>query len=165
MRFFAITSVVLALALFAILFGCTQGVENFSLNEAFAVKEGAVYQNLSAGLSVKVISFADSRCPKNVLCVWAGEQGINLLVSAPNFEDTNVYLGETTKVSQTIDFKGDALGFTLVSINVDNNTAEIKVTLTPRDQVACTMDAKMCPDGSAVGRVPPLCNFSPCPGE
>ena len=29
--------------------------------------------------------------------------------------------------------------------------------------VACTMEAKMCPDGSAVGRVPPDCEFAPCP--
>ncbi len=27
---------------------------------------------------------------------------------------------------------------------------------------ACTMDAKICPDGSAVGRVPPDCEFAPC---
>lgn len=31
--------------------------------------------------------------------------------------------------------------------------------------VACTMDAKMCADGSYVGRVAPNCNFAPCPGE
>lgn len=29
--------------------------------------------------------------------------------------------------------------------------------------VACTLDAKICPDGSAVGRVAPNCEFSPCP--
>ncbi len=29
--------------------------------------------------------------------------------------------------------------------------------------VACTMDAKMCPDGSAVGRVGPQCEFAECP--
>ncbi len=29
--------------------------------------------------------------------------------------------------------------------------------------VACTEDAKICPDGSAVGRVPPDCEFAPCP--
>ena len=29
--------------------------------------------------------------------------------------------------------------------------------------VACTMDAKICPDGSAVGRVPPACQFAACP--
>lgn len=29
--------------------------------------------------------------------------------------------------------------------------------------VACTMDAKQCPDGSYVGRVAPNCEFAPCP--
>jgi hypothetical protein len=30
-------------------------------------------------------------------------------------------------------------------------------------QVACTLDAKLCPDGSAVGRVGPNCEFAQCP--
>lgn len=30
---------------------------------------------------------------------------------------------------------------------------------------ACTMDAKMCPDGSYVGRQGPNCEFAACPGE
>src|SRR3989344_6628216 len=29
--------------------------------------------------------------------------------------------------------------------------------------VACTMDAKICPDGSSVGRTAPNCEFAPCP--
>jgi hypothetical protein len=29
--------------------------------------------------------------------------------------------------------------------------------------VACTMEVKLCPDGSAVGRVGPKCEFAPCP--
>ena len=28
---------------------------------------------------------------------------------------------------------------------------------------ACTMDAKICPDGSSVGRSGPNCEFAPCP--
>lgn len=28
---------------------------------------------------------------------------------------------------------------------------------------ACTLEAKMCPDGSYVGRAGPNCEFSPCP--
>ncbi len=32
-------------------------------------------------------------------------------------------------------------------------------------QVACTMEAKICPDGSSVGRMPPNCEFAPCPGQ
>jgi len=30
--------------------------------------------------------------------------------------------------------------------------------------VLCTMEAKQCPDGSYVGRIPPKCEFAPCPG-
>lgn len=33
------------------------------------------------------------------------------------------------------------------------------------DLVMCTMDAKMCPDGSFVGRQGPNCEFAACPGE
>lgn len=33
------------------------------------------------------------------------------------------------------------------------------------ENIACTMDAKLCPDGSYVGRIPPTCEFAPCPGE
>jgi hypothetical protein len=29
--------------------------------------------------------------------------------------------------------------------------------------VVCTMDAKLCPDGSSVGRIGPDCEFVPCP--
>ncbi|SFE98323.1 hypothetical protein SAMN02745121_06366 [Nannocystis exedens] len=34
----------------------------------------------------------------------------------------------------------------------------------PDGQKACTMEAKLCPDGSAVGRTGPNCEFAPCPG-
>ncbi len=40
-----------------------------------------------------------------------------------------------------------------------NNVAESDAT------TVCTMDAKMCPDGSYVGRTGPNCEFARCPGE
>ncbi len=33
------------------------------------------------------------------------------------------------------------------------------------ESVVCTMDAKLCPDGSYVGRTGPDCQFEACPGE
>ena len=30
---------------------------------------------------------------------------------------------------------------------------------------ACTKEAKLCPDGTAVGRSGPNCDFAACPGE
>ncbi|MEX0909677.1 MAG: hypothetical protein WDZ75_00100 [Candidatus Paceibacterota bacterium] len=35
---------------------------------------------------------------------------------------------------------------------------------TPDQPTACTMEAMICPDGSAVGRTGPNCEFAPCPG-
>ena len=36
-------------------------------------------------------------------------------------------------------------------------------TVKTTEPVACTMEAKLCPDGSAVGRVGPNCEFAKCP--
>lgn len=36
---------------------------------------------------------------------------------------------------------------------------------TDPDAVACTMEAKICPDGSAVGRSGPKCEFAACPSS
>jgi hypothetical protein len=45
------------------------------------------------------------------------------------------------------------LGLVIMSMQTTNGPKEI----------ACTADAQLCPDGSAVGRVPPHCDFAPCP--
>lgn len=47
-----------------------------------------------------------------------------------------------------------------------NNVGSPKVTaISPTPEpVACTMDARICPDGTAVGRVAPDCEFEKCPG-
>lgn len=46
----------------------------------------------------------------------------------------------------------------------DKNQVTITPTPTPYG-VACTEDAKICPDGSTVGRIQPNCEFAPCPDE
>ncbi|MEK7568003.1 MAG: hypothetical protein AAB513_03740 [Patescibacteria group bacterium] len=40
-----------------------------------------------------------------------------------------------------------------------NNKAKLNM---PNENIACTMDAKMCPDGSYVGRTAPNCEFAKC---
>ena len=53
-------------------------------------------------------------------------------------------------------------------VSEETRTAEINWRCTglknPVEKpVACTMDAKQCPDGSYVGRTPPNCDFQLCP--
>lgn len=33
----------------------------------------------------------------------------------------------------------------------------------PDDMMMCTMEVKLCPDGTGVGRTGPKCEFAPCP--
>lgn len=40
--------------------------------------------------------------------------------------------------------------------------AKSKKRIIPPEEVACTLDAKLCPDGSYVGRMPPSCEFATC---
>lgn len=42
-------------------------------------------------------------------------------------------------------------------------TVRVRTALAPIDGKACTMEAKLCPDGSAVGRTGPNCEFAACP--
>ena len=39
------------------------------------------------------------------------------------------------------------------------------INIVKKENLSCTKEAKSCPDGTIVGRVPPKCDFSPCPGE
>ena len=45
----------------------------------------------------------------------------------------------------------------------DFNTKPDYQSEKPTEPVACTMEAKICPDGSAVGRTGPNCEFAQCP--
>lgn len=49
---------------------------------------------------------------------------------------------------------------------IDNGTLPMTTPgIDNEEGIACTLDAKICPDGSAVGRTPPNCEFAACPGE
>lgn len=53
------------------------------------------------------------------------------------------------------------LGVVYVVFTVKNNN---QIThLENIDGVVCAMDAKICPDGSAVVRISPSCEFAQCP--
>ncbi|GBE16582.1 hypothetical protein BMS3Abin15_00403 [bacterium BMS3Abin15] len=52
----------------------------------------------------------------------------------------------------------------LILLNNDKYNRD-KAPLPDSRPKECTMEAKICPDGSAVGRTGPNCEFSECPGE
>jgi hypothetical protein len=48
---------------------------------------------------------------------------------------------------------------------IDNKKVGVSPLPKNNEAVACTMEAKVCPDGSSVGRSGPNCEFAACPGE
>jgi hypothetical protein len=50
-----------------------------------------------------------------------------------------------------------------ISVNYTLNNMVPDTTENPEENYACTMEAKMCPDGSYVGRTGPKCEFEQCP--
>lgn len=57
---------------------------------------------------------------------------------------------------------GVAGGYYYGTMQHDDAVPIVVETPAPK-MVACTMDAMICPDGSAVGRSGPNCEFDPCP--
>ncbi|MEN9653970.1 MAG: hypothetical protein RL235_82, partial [Chlamydiota bacterium] len=110
------------------------------------------------GLKVTLKKINDSRCKEGVVCVWAGELSPEFAIVIPGRENEQmIILGTTTKPTAT----SAGYAFTLIDATQANATLRI----TKSGQVACTMDAKVCPDGSYVGRTGPDCEFAPCPGS
>ena len=126
----------------------------FNSSVTFQINESIKFPD---GLSVTLLEINDSRCKQGVVCIWAGEL-------APVFA---LIYGNVGEIQQEI-----RLGYsTLKQLTQNNyifsldNVTETTATITVTNQVACTMDAKICPDGSAVGRVGPNCEFAPCPSD
>lgn len=54
-------------------------------------------------------------------------------------------------------------GMRYQALLLENNVTQIQAISPTPEPIGCTEEAKMCPDGSAVGRVGPDCEFEECP--
>lgn len=75
-------------------------------------------------------------------------------------------IGELTPQDQLTETMPELESEASVDTEIDEIMPESEILVEETEPaVFCTMDAKICPDGSAVGRVAPDCEFLPCPGE
>ena len=65
----------------------------------------------------------------------------------------------------SLPFIGFSLGMQYQKTISKGATTTPEINNPTPEVVACTMDAKVCPDGSAVGRIPPTCDFAECPNS
>ncbi len=55
------------------------------------------------------------------------------------------------------------IGTAILTIGIAFWVVDTRVAKAPDGTTACTQEAKICPDGSAVGRTGPNCEFTACP--
>jgi len=82
----------------------------------------------------------------------------------------NCFVGNKLYASKNVDMSRDCPDFcTGIAGHLETRCVNYQCQNIPRpgwnQPVACTEEAKVCPDGSAVGRTGPNCEFAPCPGE
>ncbi|MBI2572624.1 hypothetical protein HYV86_02080 [Candidatus Woesearchaeota archaeon] len=80
---------------------------------------------------------------------------VGMLVACSNVDEA-----AQSNESNATDVVPEVVEQPVVPVEV-NDTQE--QNLTEEKPVACTMDAKVCPDGSSVGRIAPDCEFAACP--
>ena len=79
-------SICMALIMISAVLACAgpEGTNPVSLDKAFTLRPGQTAELQAESLSVRFIRVtADSRCPRNVQCVWAGEVTSEVAVTDP----------------------------------------------------------------------------------
>ncbi len=77
---------------------------------------------------------------------------------------TGLCLALILMLSTVSGYQSGGSGTSTQPIQIEEDGYETGNTSHPaEEEIACAMDAKQCPDGSYVGRVPPNCEFAPCP--
>jgi len=103
--------------------------------------------------------------PNAVVLFYKGGQSYDMAVEVWNSKAE--YQSKYSDVSNLTIYKTeDGKYITLSNINKDFEVDELISSfkfIETSTKVSCTMDAKICPDGSSVGRIPPDCEFAPCP--
>lgn len=130
--------------------------------------EAKINQTISAfGIQITPLEvLEDSRCPADVQCIQAGTVRLKMLLKSGENE-----INATFTLNEPV--STDTATVTLVNVEPGKIST---VTALPADYrfffkvakvepVFCTMEAKLCPDGTGVGRSGPNCEFAPCPGE
>ncbi len=117
------------------------------------------------GTTIGILALVeDSRCPVDVQCIQAGTVRVRASINS-----------STSDYTFTLEKPQSVGNVTITLASVIPAQKYAKQTLQPSDYrftftvvpkvatKACTMEAKLCSDGSYVSRTGPNCEFTPCP--
>jgi len=121
------------------------------------------------GVTIGILDLvSDSRCPVDVQCIQAGTVSVRVSIGSFN-KDFTFTLGQPQVVSNaTVTLASVAPAQKYAKQTLSPSDYRFTFTVVPKGAAntgpqACTMEAKLCSDGSAVGRTGPNCEFAACP--
>ena len=76
-------------------------------------------------LTVQFMRVKDSRCPKDVTCIWAGHAAVTLKVAAPRAAATSIVIGTAAPAGMNLPFEASVgpYRFSLLGLEPDNSQA------------------------------------------
>lgn len=117
----------------------------------------------SGGTLTYVIDWGDTNMYNKLLQDMAGEDS-EVGTQTTTFEHSYSRIGFYTIRIKVKSSNGKSVTTTASVVVTNGSTAGTSTpSATSTGAVFCTQDAKLCPDGSYVGRSGPNCSFAPCP--
>lgn len=92
---------------------------------------------------------------------WPERIEINSIIRASG--GSYIVKGDVIEITSVEVVSGGISNKYPVIIGVKKISGEWLISSFEKENIYCTLDVKLCPDGSYVGRIPPNCEFSPCP--
>ncbi|WP_341228369.1 hypothetical protein [uncultured Arcticibacterium sp.] len=116
-------------SLFILLAACTT-TKNIEPNQEIEIKEESTQEFIINGKtnSIRLSKIEDSRCPENVVCVWAGEAVVtfDLLINKQPYSNLQLCLqcDQETGIPQELNIENQTI--TLVAVNPFPNTENVE---------------------------------------
>lgn len=139
-------------------------IEKLNSRRASADKIGIVNKKATIHLQKAQIirgirSFAD--------CVNAGYPITQTFPTQCRTPDGKIFIDpleppEPSDIGQLLERLNEAIGKVEPLVPSEQVITPVKPS-PPPEPIFCTQDAKLCPDGTYVSRIPPSCEFAPCP--
>ena len=98
--------------------------ESVNITQEYVVKEGERLMGEDRDIEIEVLSIADSRCPKNVNCITAGEVivGVSLMAGGPPIEAELILAGDgQPSPAAEVELAGQLFRLIAVTPYPDNN--------------------------------------------
>ena len=135
------------------------------INDPKAAKNSIRLADSIGSVYISIFEEYGGACPSGYKKIMINSQPYDVCIAETTSNEKAWEQITFQQLKNTIELRGYAQKTTLGELLVPQILSTFKFTGSEpvESPVACTLEAKICPDGSSVGRSGPNCEFAPCP--